>query len=111
MSAQRSIYLAGELFSSKHLAGNAALAGHIERVSEGRFCCVLPQDLPQSASPRTIRDQDLRALELARCVAPPAQQSGKLITFRLAEFYAVSYIHLSLLGVGPSDESSNENSW
>jgi nucleoside 2-deoxyribosyltransferase len=58
----RTIYLAGELFSAKHLAGNAALAGHIASLSGGRFHCILPQDLPQAASPRAIRDQDLRAL-------------------------------------------------
>jgi nucleoside 2-deoxyribosyltransferase len=58
----RTIYLAGELFSAKHLAGNAALSGHISALSGGAFRCVLPQDLPQAASPRAIRDQDLRAL-------------------------------------------------
>ena len=58
----RTIYLAGELFSAKHLAGNAALAGHISQFSGERFRCVLPQDLPQAASARAIRDQDLRAL-------------------------------------------------
>jgi nucleoside 2-deoxyribosyltransferase len=58
----RTIYLAGELFSAKHLAGNAALADHILRLSAGRFRCLLPQDLPQGASPRAIRDQDLRSL-------------------------------------------------
>jgi len=58
----RTVYLAGELFSAKHLAGNAALADHIESFSERRFRCILPQDLPQPPAPRSIRDQDLRAL-------------------------------------------------
>jgi nucleoside 2-deoxyribosyltransferase len=58
----QSIYLAGELFSAKHLAGNALLAACIAEASEERFRCVLPQDLPQPNSPRAIRDQDLRAL-------------------------------------------------
>jgi nucleoside 2-deoxyribosyltransferase len=63
MSETRTIYLAGELFSAKHLAGNAALADHVFSISGGRFRCILPQDLPQAvASPRAIRDQDLRAL-------------------------------------------------
>jgi nucleoside 2-deoxyribosyltransferase len=63
MSEPHTIYLAGELFSAKHLAGNAALAEEIDRVGKGRFQCVLPQDLPQAAvSSRAIRDQDLRAL-------------------------------------------------
>jgi hypothetical protein len=60
--APRSIYLAGELFSAKHLAGNAALATRIADLSGALYRCVLPQDLPQAASPRAIRDQDLLAL-------------------------------------------------
>jgi len=66
MAEPHPIYLAGELFSAKHLAGNAALGEEISRISEGRFRCVLPQDLPQELAGRTtsrgIRDQDLRAL-------------------------------------------------
>jgi nucleoside 2-deoxyribosyltransferase len=63
MPEPRSIYLAGELFSSRQLAGNAALAHQIHTLSAGRFHCLLPQDLPQfPASPHTVRDQDLRAL-------------------------------------------------
>jgi nucleoside 2-deoxyribosyltransferase len=58
----RTIYLAGELFSAKHLAGNAALADHISTLSGERFRCVLPQDMAQAVSARAIRDQDLRAL-------------------------------------------------
>ncbi len=58
----RTVYLAGELFSAKHLAGNAALSDHIFRDSGERFRCVLPQNMPQAVSPRAIRDQDLRAL-------------------------------------------------
>jgi len=61
MPEPHTIYLAGELFSIKHLAGNAALADHLSLLSGGRFRCVLPQDLPP-AGPRAIRDQDLRAL-------------------------------------------------
>lgn len=58
-----SVYLAGELFSSKHLAGNAALAQKISEASGGRFRCVLPQDFDQTSShARDIRDADLRAL-------------------------------------------------
>lgn len=58
-----SIYLAGELFSAKHLAGNAALAEKISAASDGRFRCVLPQDFNQpDFGAREIRDADLRAL-------------------------------------------------
>ena len=41
------IYFAGQLFDHKHLAGNALLAAHIDDRSQGRYRCVLPQDLEQ----------------------------------------------------------------
>ena len=57
------IYFAGQLFDHKHLAGNALLASRIDRASEGRYLCILPQDLEQRGiGPMGIRDQDLRAV-------------------------------------------------
>ena len=50
------------MFNAKALAGNAALAAQIAQASAGRFRCLLPQDLPQAASAKAIRDQDLRGL-------------------------------------------------
>jgi hypothetical protein len=38
------VYLGGELFSLKHLIGNAWLAEAIYEKSHGRFRCLLPQD-------------------------------------------------------------------
>lgn len=59
-----SIYLGGELFSLKHLIGNAWLAEAIYEKSHGRFRCVLPQDFAElrGRSARAIRDHNLRAL-------------------------------------------------
>jgi len=58
-----SVYFAGELFSLKHLVGNAALADAVARLSDGRFAVVLPQALEDRAmSARQIRDQDIVAL-------------------------------------------------
>jgi nucleoside 2-deoxyribosyltransferase len=59
---ERTIYLAGELFSLKHLAGNASLATEISRVSDGRYRCILPQDFPQGLPAREIRDADIRGV-------------------------------------------------
>lgn len=57
------IYFAGQLFDHKHLTGNALLAAHINDHSQGRYRCILPQDLEQrGVSPMGIRDQDLRAV-------------------------------------------------
>lgn len=59
-----SVYLGGELFSLKHLIGNAWLAEAIYERSHGRFRCVLPQDFSElrGRSARAIRDYNLRAL-------------------------------------------------
>jgi nucleoside 2-deoxyribosyltransferase len=58
-----SVYFAGELFSLKHLVGNAALADAIVKLSDGRFACILPQTLEGRAmSAHEIRDQDIVAL-------------------------------------------------
>ena len=60
MSMEYTIYFAGELFDHKHLIGNALLAERIERLSSGRYRCVLPQDLEQTDSRAVdIRNQDL----------------------------------------------------
>ncbi len=60
MTAPYTIYFAGELFSLKHLVGNALLADAIERLSSGSYRCVLPQDLEQRETTATaIRNQDL----------------------------------------------------
>ena len=60
MTMQYTIYFAGELFDHKHLIGNALLAERIERLSDGRYRCVLPQDLEQTDSRAVdIRNQDL----------------------------------------------------
>ena len=63
MNEPYTIYFAGQLFDHKHLAGNALLASHIDGDSQGRYRCVLPQDLEQRGiGPMGIRDQDLRAV-------------------------------------------------
>ncbi|MEM1059387.1 MAG: nucleoside 2-deoxyribosyltransferase [Verrucomicrobiota bacterium] len=59
----RRVYFAGELFKAQDLIGNTLLAEAIAEASEGRYACVLPQDL-EVDRPRSqaIRDADLRAL-------------------------------------------------
>ena len=59
-----SVYLGGELFSLKHLIGNAWFAEALYEKSHGRFRCVLPQDFTElrGRSGRAIRDFNLRAL-------------------------------------------------
>ena len=59
----KKVYFAGELFSLKHILGNAAFAAELHTVSEGKYTAVLPQDLEQrETTPESIRNQDLKAL-------------------------------------------------
>jgi nucleoside 2-deoxyribosyltransferase len=57
------VYFGSELFSLKHLIGNAYLAEAIYEKSHGRFLCVLPQNLEQRGNTaQSVRDQDIRTL-------------------------------------------------
>ena len=57
------VYFASELFSLKHLVGNAYLAEAIYEQSHGKYLCVLPQNIEQRHSiPHSIRDADLQTL-------------------------------------------------
>ena len=60
MTQSLSVYVAGELFSLKHLIGNAVLANALNEQSDGRYRSVVPQDIEQrDLRPIAIRDQDL----------------------------------------------------
>ena len=84
-------YFGGELFSGKHLLGNAVLAETIFERSQGKYRAVLPQNLEQrDTTPHAIRDQDLRAL-LACDLGlfhydGPELDSGTVVEFMFAKF-------------------------
>jgi nucleoside 2-deoxyribosyltransferase len=60
MAHPYSIYFAGELFSLKHLVGNALLVEALEKLSDNRYRCVVPQDLEvRDATSLYIRNHDL----------------------------------------------------
>ncbi|HEY0945130.1 MAG TPA: nucleoside 2-deoxyribosyltransferase, partial [Opitutaceae bacterium] len=85
------VYFASELFSLKHLVGNAYLAEAIYEKSHGRFCCRLPQDFElRGRHPHVIRDQDIRALlacDLALFNFDGTElDSGTVVEFMLAKF-------------------------
>jgi nucleoside 2-deoxyribosyltransferase len=86
-----SVYFAGELFSSKHLVGNAALADAIAKASNHSFICVLPQALDErNLNAKGIRDQDI--VTLIGCDLAifnfdgPELDSGTVAEFLLAKF-------------------------
>lgn len=86
------VYLAGELFSLKHLVGNAAIAEAIYERSHGKYRCMLPQDFTElrGRSARAIRDANLRALlgcDLALFhFDGPDLDSGTVVEFMYAKF-------------------------
>jgi hypothetical protein len=85
------VYLGGELFSLKHLLGNADLAEAIYEKSHGRFRCLLPQDFVwRGRGARAIRDGNLRALiacDLALFNYDGTElDSGTVVEFMLAKF-------------------------
>ena len=86
-----SVFFAGELFSSKHLVGNAALADAIAKASNLNFICVLPQALEErNLSAHDIRDQDF--VTLIGCDLAifnfdgPELDSGTVAEFLFAKF-------------------------
>jgi nucleoside 2-deoxyribosyltransferase len=84
-----SVYFAGELFSGKHLLGNAALANAIAGISE--FKPSLPQNFEQrDANPQNIRDTDIVSLiesDLALFnFDGPEIDSGTVVEFMIAKF-------------------------
>jgi nucleoside 2-deoxyribosyltransferase len=94
------VFLGGELFSLKHLLGNAALAEAIADHSHGRFRCVLPQDFVElrGRRGRAIRDHNLRALvgcDLALLnFDGPDLDSGTIVEFMYAKFADVPTVLL-----------------
>jgi len=85
------VYFAGELFSTKHLIGNAALADAIANVSDLNFTCVLPQMLEdREMSAQDIRDKDIVTLigcDLALFnFDGPELDSGTVAEFMFAKF-------------------------
>jgi nucleoside 2-deoxyribosyltransferase len=85
------IYFGSELFSLKHLIGNAYLAEAIYEKSHGKYLCMLPQDFePRGKTARAIRDQDIRSLlncDLALFNYDGTElDSGTVVEFMFAKF-------------------------
>src|ERR1041385_1656911 len=86
------VFLGGELFSLKHLIGNAWLAEAIYEKSHGKYRCLLPQDIVprRRGGSRAIREQELRALVAADLglfnYDGPDLDSGTVVEFMFAKF-------------------------
>lgn len=108
------VYFASELFTLKHLIGNAYLAEAIYEKSHGRYLCELPQDFePRGSTPRAIRDQDIRALvacDLAIFNFDGSElDSGTVIEFMFAKFADIPSVILrsDLRAAGDSTDPWN----
>ncbi len=91
LSKSYTVYFAGELFSSKHLVGNAYLAEAVHERSHGKYLCRLPQDFElRGQHPHLIRDKDIRSLlecDLALFnFDGPELDSGTVVEFMFAKF-------------------------
>ena len=88
------VYFGGDLFDHKDLTGNALLASYIEKTSQGRYTCFLPQTLDQAgATALDIRNRDL--IKIIEC-------DLALFNFDGAEIDAgtvVEYIYAKFLDV------------
>lgn len=110
------IYFAGELFDHKHLLGNALLASHIERLSGGRYRCVLPQDLEQTDTRAVdIRNQDL--IGVATCDLAlfnfdgPDLDSGTVVEFVYAKLLDIPAVILRTDFRGGGDQDTDGDAW
>jgi len=107
-------YLAGELFSQKHLLGNAYLANAILKQSLGKFVPILPQDLEfRSTKPHAIRDYDLLGLLQSDLALfhfdGPELDSGTVVEFMFAKFADIpsAIIRTDFREGGDQDENGN----
>jgi Nucleoside 2-deoxyribosyltransferase len=108
------VYFGSELFTLKHLIGNAYLAEAIYEKSHGRYLCELPQDFePRGSTPRAVRDQDLRALvacDLALFNFDGSElDSGTVVEFMFAKFADIPSVILrsDLRAAGDSSDPWN----
>ncbi len=111
-----SIYFAGDLFNHKDLLGNAVLGEAIAKQSQGKFKCVLPQDLEQNkATPKAIRDSDILNLlssDLALFNFDGSElDSGTVVEFMIAKFADIPALVLrtDFRGGGDCDASRGDS--
>ena len=99
MSAPYTIYFAGDLFDHKHLIGNAILADFIERLSDGRYDCKVPQDFEFV----NTRGVDIRNIDLKEVMAcdlglfnfdGPDLDSGTVVEFMFAKMLDIPSVIL-----------------
>lgn len=112
----RAVYFAGELFSAKHLLGNAYLAEAIHAASHGRYLCRLPQDFElRGHHPQLIRDKDIRSLlecDLALFNFDGSElDSGTVVEFMFAKFADIPCVILRSDFRAAGDQGPDHDPW
>ena len=99
MDNQFTIYFAGSLFNHKDLTGNALLAEYIEKNSDSRYRCCLPQNVEQhQTAALDIRNQDI--LKLIECdlglfnFDGTELDAGVVVEFMIAKFLDIPAVIL-----------------
>jgi len=116
MRATFNVYFAGALFTHKDLTGNAWLAMHIERLSQGRYVCVLPQDLELTVARAVeIRNQDLKQVmscDLGVFSFDGAElDAGTVVEFMLAKFLDIPSVIVRTDFRAAGDQGNNGEAW
>lgn len=116
MTTTFNVYFAGALFTHKDLTGNALLAMHIEQVSQGRYACVLPQDLEQATGRAVdIRNQDLK--QVMTCdlglfnFDGTELDSGTVVEFMLAKFLDIPSVVVRTDFRAAGDQEKDGDAW
>ena len=111
-----SIYFAGALFNHKDLIGNRILANVLERISEGRYRCVLPQDLESSVSRAIdVRNQDLKSVIEADLTLfhfdGTELDSGTIVEFMVAKMLDIPAVVIRTDFRLSGDQSKDGDPW
>ena len=115
-SVSYTFYFGGELFSGKHLVGNAMLAEMISQLSQGKYRAVLPQNIEtREYTPHGIRDTDIDTLlSCDLCLFNydgPELDSGTVIEFMFAKFADMPSILLRSDFRNAGDQAGEGDPW
>ncbi len=116
MTSAYTVYFAGALFNHKDLMGNAQLASSIERTSEGRYACILPQDLEQTTRRAVdIRNQDLKQVMTCDFALfnfdGTELDSGTVVEFMFAKFLDIPSVILRSDFRASGDQGKDGDDW
>ncbi len=99
MKDEFTVYFGGSLFNHKDLIGNALLAEYIEKCSDNKYRCCLPQNVEQhTTTAREIRNEDIA--KIIECdlglfnFDGTELDAGTVVEFMLAKFLDIPAVIL-----------------